>query len=291
MSQATRPRRSLLYMPATNERAMEKSRQLPVDGVILDLEDAVAPAEKPRARNAMVDALRRGGFGHREVIVRVNGLDTPWGQEDLHTVASLPVDGVLIPKVRSSSDVITARTHLCQSGGGADLPLWLMGETVEFVLGGAAILAADEALGAVVAGVNDLAKTMRVPLSENRLGLLPALSYCVLAARQAGIDIIDGVYLDLTNEKGLRAECQQGRELGFDGKSLIHPAQVEITNTIFGVTEEDAARAREIIDAWSKAEAQGQGVVVVRGQMVEQLHVDEAHRLLALHEASSGDQE
>ncbi len=287
MSKNIRPRRSVLYMPGSNARALEKARELPADCLILDLEDAVAPETKETARSLVAASVRASGFGHREVVVRTNGADTDWFEADAAAVASCNPGAVLLPKVESPATVKEALRQLTKAGAPADLPVWIMTETPRGVLDLQAILAQEPRIQVVVMGTSDLAKEMRISSGGNRLGLLHALGHCVLTARAQGVDIIDGVHLALDDTEGYQAACQQGRELGFDGKSLIHPRQIEFANECFGVSEAEADSSREIIAAWKEARAKGDGITVVRGQLVEQLHVDEAERVLALFTAAS----
>ena len=276
------PRRSVLYLPASNARALAKARTLEADALILDLEDAVAPDAKEIARQQVVEAVREGGFGQREVVIRVNGLDTPWGAGDLGAVAGAGSDAVLLPKVSTPDQVIDALARLDEAGAPADLPLWIMAETPRGILDSHAIAGAHPRLAVMVLGTSDLAKELRLPARSDRLGLLGALSHCVLAARAHGLEILDGVHLDLADEAGFEFACEQGRDLGFDGKTLIHPRQLAVANRVFSPTAEAVERARRIIDAWSEARAAGRGVVVVDGRLVENLHVEEAQRVLAL---------
>lgn len=280
-----RPRRSVLYIPASNARALDKARVLPADALILDLEDAVAPQAKAEARQTLAAALRTGGYGHRELIVRVNALETPWGGDDLACVAGLPADAVLFPKVSTRRQLDAAVAALEAAGTPADLPVWAMAETALGIVN-IADIAAHPRLRVLVLGTSDLAKELRVPQRPGRPGLLPALSQCVLAARAHGLDVLDGVYLALTDDAGLAAACAQGRALGFDGKTLIHPRQIDAANAAFSPTPGELAEAREIIAAWQRAQAEGRGVLVVNGRLVEALHVEEAQRLVALAEAT-----
>jgi citrate lyase subunit beta/citryl-CoA lyase len=265
---------------------MEKARDLPADALIFDLEDAVAPEAKAAARDNVVAASHKGTYGKRELVIRVNGASTPWGNDDLKAVAHSAAAAVLLPKVEHAETVHNAIHVLEGAGAPADLGIWIMAETPRGVLNLDPILAGQPRLQAVVMGTSDLARDLRVsPLGE-RLGLIHALSHCVLAARARSVDIIDGVHLALDDTEGFRRACKQGRELGFDGKSLIHPRQIEIANACFGVTDEEVELAREIVTAWQIARTEKRGVTVVRGQLVEQLHVDDAHRVIALHEAT-----
>ncbi len=281
-----RPRRSMLYMPGSNARALEKARSLKVDSLIFDLEDAVAPDAKGSAREQIVAAVNEGGYGAREVIVRVNGLDSSWGRDDVAAIAPLPVDGVLFPKIDFAAQVHEAVEALDEAGGRAELSIWLMAETPLGMLNMQAITASSPRLAGIVMGTSDLAKELRVRHTAERTGLLTALSLCVLAARAHGLAILDGVHLDLNNLEEFRALCKQGLEMGFDGKTLIHPKQIEIANEVFSPSAQEIAQAKEIIQAWKAAQAEGKGVVVVNGRLVENLHVEEARRTLALAEAA-----
>lgn len=282
-----RPRRSLLYMPGSNTRALDKARSLPADGLILDMEDAVAPDAKQLAREQIVAAINEGGYGHREVMVRVNALSTPWGADDIRAVASstTPPDAVLIPKVSTAADVVEAITAFEQAGCPDSVDMWIMAETPLCILNIGEVAAAHPRLKGMVMGTSDLSKDTRVRHTPERLGFMAALNLCVYAARAHGLDVIDGVPLDLDDEVGLVALCEQGRDLGFDGKSLIHPKQVAAANAAFAPTEQEIAHAGKIIEVWQEAQAEGKGVVVLNGRLVENLHVEEAQRLLALAEA------
>jgi citrate lyase subunit beta/citryl-CoA lyase len=280
-----RPRRSVLYMPGSNARALEKARTVPADGMILDLEDAVAPDAKVRAREQVVAALKEGGYGSREVIARVNALDSPWGMDDVAAVAGAGPDAVLFPKVESAGQVLAAVDALDRAGGPTDLPIWFMAETPRSILNIDAIAAASPRLSVIVMGTSDLAKDMRVRHTVDRIGFLAALSQCVCAARAYGLEILDGVHLDLQDGEGLAKVCEQGRDLGFDGKTLIHPKQIEPANIAFAPSTAELESAAETIAAWEAAQAEGKGVVVVNGRLVENLHVEEARRNLALGEA------
>lgn len=280
-----RPRRSVLYIPGSNARALQKAATLPADCLVLDLEDAVAPEAKESARQRVSDAVAARSFGQREVVVRVNGLDTPWGAADLRYLATAGADALLLPKVSTPADVTAAESLLLTITETLDLPLWIMTETARGVLELDSILSAHPSIKVVVMGTSDLAKEMRVSPDGERPGLLQALGHCVLTARACGIDIIDGVYLKLDDDAGYRTACEQGRALGFDGKSLIHPRQLEAANSCFGVSETDLAGARETITAWEQARQRGDGITVLRGRLIEQLHVDEARRVIRLHES------
>jgi len=280
-----RPRRSVLYMPGANARALEKARSLAADCLILDLEDAVAPESKAKAREQVVAAIHPGGYGHREVIIRVNSLETAWGKEDLAAIAPLAIDGVLLPKISIPEQIEDAVDFLDAHGSTPTLPIWIMAETPQGILNMATIASSHPRLAVIVMGTSDLAKEMRVRHTPERMGLVTPLSLSVLAARANGLDIIDGVYLNLEDETGFRSACIQGRDMGFDGKSLIHPKQIEMANQIFAPSAQEIENAKEIMLAWEQAQAEGQGVVVVNGRLVENLHFEEAKRLLALNEA------
>jgi citrate lyase subunit beta/citryl-CoA lyase len=285
MTARFRPRRSVLYMPGSNARALEKARTLPADGLILDLEDAVAPDAKDAARERVCAAARGGGYAPREVVIRVNGLATPWGHADLVAAAGAGADAVLIPKVESADAVRQALAVLDTAGAPAGLALWSMMETPRAMLEAAAIAGASPRLGALVMGTSDLAQELHAAHTSLRLPLLTALGLCLLAARGFGLAILDGVHLDLADEEGFAAACRQGRELGFDGKTLIHPLQIEPANRAFAPAAAEVAQARRIIAAHAAAARDGKGVAVVDGRLIEGLHVAEAKRQVALAEA------
>ncbi len=281
-----RARRSVLYVPGSNSKAQKKAPNLPVDGVILDLEDAVAPGAKADARQQVVATLEEGGFGSQEVAVRVNGLDTPWGCDDIVAIAQAKLDAVVFPKVESGADVIAAIKALDSAGAPIELPIWVMAETPRGILNIEEIAASHPRVKLIVLGTSDLAKELRVRHTTAREGLITSLGLCVLAARCHGLEILDGVCLDLEDSSGFLKVCQQGRDLGFDGKTLIHPKQIVPANEVFGVSSEEVAVAEEIITAWDTAQLEGQGVCVVNGQLIESLHVDEARRVLAVAETT-----
>ena len=269
-----RPYRSVLYIPASKERALDKARGLAVDAIIFDLEDAVAAEEKPAARDTLATALAAGGFAPRVRLVRINGLDTEWGHDDARAVAAMRPDAVLLPKVSGPADL----DALAEITG--DLPIWAMMETPRGILNAPAI-AAHPRLAGMVMGTNDLAKELQTRSRADRLPMMPGLGLCLLAAKAEGIVIVDGVYNAYLDEDGLRAECEQGRDMGFDGKTLIHPAQVAVTNAAFAPSEAEIDLARRQIAAFEAAEAEGQGVAVVDGRIVENLHVVTARQVLA----------
>ena len=281
MVASVRPRRSVLYIPGSNARALVKARNIPVDALILDLEDAVAPAAKEAARAAVRDALEADGYGRRERAVRVNGLDTPWGRDDLVAVAGMRADAILIPKVGSAEQLRSVVSALELLRAPESLSVWAMMETVAGVLNAAAIAAAHRRLACIVMGTNDLAKELRVPLTPERLPLQLSLQSCVLASRANGVACVDGAYNAFRDLEGFRASCLQGRELGFDGKSLIHPGQAPIANEVFGPSEDELDLARRQIEEFERTVREGRGVAVVDGQIVENLHVENARRLLA----------
>lgn len=279
MEPAARPRRSALYLPASNARALDKARSLPCDVVILDLEDAVAPDAKAEAREAAAAAVRAGGFGDRELVVRANGLDTPWGAEDLAMAREVRPDAVLVPKVSAPLDLAAARAAL-----GPGLPMWAMIETCAAVLrlselGAASIV---EGVEAWVLGSNDLAKEMRCALTVEREALATPLALTLIAGRAHRLTVLDGVFNDIADEEGLARQCAQGAAQGFDGKTLIHPSQVAAANRAFSPEPDAVAWARVVVDAFSRPENQGKGVLKVEGRMAERLHFDQAARLLAV---------
>jgi (3S)-malyl-CoA thioesterase len=273
-----RPYRSVLYIPGSRERALEKARELPADAIIFDLEDAVAPEEKPAARALLAEVLAAGDFGGRARIVRVNGLDTPWGRDDIAAFAGAKIEALLIPKVGSAAD-LDAVAALAPTQ-----PLWAMMETPIAMLNAAAI-GEHPRLAGMVMGTNDLAKDLGTRFRADREPMLTGLGLCLLAAKAYGRIIIDGVYNAFKDEVGLKAECEQGRDMGFDGKTLIHPAQLEIANAAFAPSEAEIDLARRQIEAFGAAEAAGQGVAVVDGKIVENLHVVTARATIAKADA------
>ena len=278
-----RPRRSVLYMPGANERALEKAKSLPADALILDLEDAVAPDAKEAARERVCAGV--GEYGSREVTIRVNGLDTEWHDADLRATAQAGPAAVVVPKVNSARDVGGIERALEQGGAPDHTKIWAMVETPVAMLHAEEIASASERLTVLVMGTNDLAKELHAEFLPGRAPLLGGLSLCLLAARATGKVILDGVYNDVKDIEGFEAECRQGRQFGFDGKTLVHPGQIEPCNRIFAPSGEEIAQARKIIAAFDEAKAEGRGVVTVDGRMIENLHVDNAHRILSLAEA------
>ncbi|HEX8664059.1 MAG TPA: CoA ester lyase [Beijerinckiaceae bacterium] len=289
---AIRPRRSVLYMPGANARALEKARSLPADAIIVDLEDAVAPDAKAAARAQVVAALRQGGYGHREVVMRVNAPDTPWGEDDLRAAAEAAPDAVLIPKVSDAATLTSVGHRLRRLGAPEKIRVWAMIETPLAILRCEEIARAardvDTRLACFVMGTNDLAKETRARLVPGRAPMLPWLAAAVTAARAHGLDILDGVYNGLQDEAGFRAECEQGRDLGFDGKTLIHPNQIGPANDIFAPAPAEVEEARAVIAAFAQPENRGKGVISLAGRMVERMHADMAARTVALAEAIAG---
>ncbi|QHC26583.1 HpcH/HpaI aldolase/citrate lyase family protein [Streptomyces sp. GS7] len=283
-----RARRSVLYMPGANERALEKARSLPADALILDLEDAVAPDAKAEARQRVAAAAASGAYGHREVTIRVNGPGTAWHADDLRAAAEAGPDAVVVPKVESAQTVREVERALEAAGAPDRTAIWAMVETPRAMLDARAVAGASERLTVLVMGTNDLAKELHAEHVPGRAPLLTGLSLALLAARESGKAILDGVYNDVRDLVGFEAECVQGRQFGFDGKTLIHPSQVEPCNRVFAPAEEDIARARKVIEAFELAEREGRGVVTVDGRMIENLHVEDARRVLALAEAVAG---
>jgi citrate lyase subunit beta/citryl-CoA lyase len=285
MPRIIRPRRSMLYMPGSNARALEKARGLPADAVIFDLEDAVAPESKRDARKLVVEAIRQGGYGRREIIVRVNPLSSPWGFQDVVAVAGSGAQGVLLPKVEGPGVVRQVSSMLDVHDAPADLSIWCMVETPLGVLHAERIASGGPRLAGMVMGTSDLSKDLHASHTLDRVPMLTSLSICLLAARAFGVAIVDGVHLDLKDTEGFARACRQGAELGFDGKTLIHPSQIEPANAAFAPSDHAVEAARRVIDAHNAARAIGQGVVVVDGRLVENLHVEQARRTIALAEA------
>ncbi len=282
MAATIRPRRSVLYIPGSNNRALEKAQTLAADGLILDLEDAVAPTAKTEARKHVMAVARSGLYGKREVLIRVNALNTPWGYEDLAAVAKSGCDGVLLPKVQSADYVRLCEQVLETNGAPPEMLLWCMMETPFGMLHADDIANATGRLGGMVMGTSDLTKDLQAAHTHERLPMITSLSLCVLAARAHGLAIVDGVHLDLDDSDGFISACQQGRALGFDGKTLIHPKTIAIANETFGPSQQEVVFSRRIIELFAQAEREGKGVVVVDGKLVENLHMDNAKRLVAL---------
>ncbi|HZX88928.1 MAG TPA: CoA ester lyase [Reyranella sp.] len=285
MSQTVRPRRSVLYMPGANTRALEKARTLPADALIFDLEDAVAPEAKEAARTNVVLAAESRAYGKREIAIRCNGLSTPWGEADIEAIAKSGADAILVPKVESAAQVTHVVSLLDTAGAPTDMAVWAMMETPKGILRAEEIAGAHPRLGLFVMGTNDLVKDMRARHTPLRLPMITALGIGMLAARAHGLAILDGVYNDIQDAAGFRAVCQQGLEMGFDGKTLIHPSQVEPCNEVFAPSAAELEMAGKIVAAFKAAQAEGKGVVTVDGRMIENLHVEQAERALALASA------
>jgi citrate lyase subunit beta/citryl-CoA lyase len=284
-----RPRRSVLYMPGSNARALEKARELPADGLILDLEDAVAPEAKVQARRAIVQALQKGGFGDRDVMVRINGLDTRWWVDDLDAIAAAKPNAVLVPKISDPGQLQDLAARIVDMGTDPHVRVWAMMETPLAMLNvgeiAAAALDSETRLSGFVMGTNDLAKDTRARIVPGRQPMLPWLMNCVAAARAYGLDILDGVYNDLDDEKGFTEECRQAVDLGFDGKTLIHPKQIAPCNEAFSPSPEEVATARKMIAAFDLPENENKGVIQIDGRMVERLHAEMARRTVAIADA------
>lgn len=281
-----RPRRSLLFMPGSNARALEKARTLPADGIILDLEDSVAPDAKTTARTQVAQAVAEKGFGKREVIVRINGLDTPWWLEDLDAAAKAKPDGILIPKVESVETITAVSDRLGDTGADHAIRVWLMIETPLGVLRAEELAAqahdTEMRLAGLVIGPNDIARETRMRNVPGRAPMLPALMQCIFAARAYGLDILDGVYNNFNDADGFARECAQARDMGFDGKTLIHPSQIEPCNAAFTPADDDVSAARNILGEFEKPENASKGVIQINGQMVERLHAEMAKRTVAI---------
>ena len=281
MTPRARPYRSVLYIPGSRDRALEKAKDLPADAIIFDLEDAVAVEEKANARALLAERLAEGGYGTRALIVRINGMDTPWGADDLEAIMAIGPQAILLPKVNGAADVAAVAARLDAQPATRDTEIWAMMETPEGILNAAEIARAPRMAGFVM-GTNDLAKDLGC---RTRGAMHMALQHCLLAARAAGITCVDGVYNAFRDEEGLARECAEGRDFGFDGKTLIHPAQIAIANAAFAPSEAEIELARRQIAAYEEARARGEGVAVVDGQIVENLHVDTARATLAKAEA------
>ena len=284
-SEATlRPRRSVLYMPAANERALEKAKTITADALILDLEDAVAPDAKEAARDNAVAAAGSGEYGNREITIRCNGLDTPWGAGDLAAAATSGAAAVVIPKVNSHAYLEEVERQLDAAGAPVEMSIWAMVETPTAILDIRSI-ANHGRVNVLVMGNNDLAKELRTGVVPERTPLLPHLAMALLGAREAGKVILDGVYNDVKDAEGFLAEAEQGKAMGFDGKTLVHPSQVDPANSVWAPTDDEVDFSRRVIEAFEEAEAEGRGVITVDGRMIENLHVDNARRVLAVADA------
>ena len=282
-----RPRRSVLYMPGINARALEKAKSIAADALILDLEDSVVPDAKAEARANVTAAIASQGYGSRELVIRINGLDTPWGIDDLRMAAQANPHAVLVPKVARSGDIVNVSRIYAAMGGADSTRMWAMIETPMAIFNLREIASVHRVarLACLVLGTNDLLKESRALASGGRFAILPWLSMTLLAARAYGLDVIDGVYNDFRDEMGFRAECQQGRTLGMDGKTLIHPGQVALCNELFSPAPEDVMWSRQVIAAFAQPENAAKGVITVEGRMVERLHLAMAERVVAIAEA------
>jgi citrate lyase subunit beta / citryl-CoA lyase len=284
-----RPRRSLLFMPGSNARALEKARNLPADGLILDLEDSVAPDAKAGARDQIAQAVMAKGFGKREILIRTNGLDTSWWADDVAMAGAVEPDGILVPKVSSVEDLGKIGSRLKEIGAGAKVRVWAMIETARAVLDAdklaASVHDSKTRLAGFVFGPNDISRETRIKMLPGRAAMIPMITHCILAAHAHGLEMLDGPYGDIGNLDGFAAECAQGRDLGFDGKTLIHPSHIDACNTVFTPPAEDVAEARKIITAFEKPENVSRGAIQLDGRMVERLHAEMARRTIAIADA------
>ncbi len=285
MTTEARPRRSMLFMPGSNARAIEKAKSLPADGLIFDLEDAVAPDAKVAAREQVCAAVRAGGYGQRELVVRANGLTTPWGRDDLAAVATCGANAVLVPKVESADGVRQIIAVLSEYDAPERLSVWCMLETPFGVLRAEAIATASPRVAALVMGTSDLTKDLQASHTRARIPLLHSLGHCLLVGRAYGLVVLDGVHLDLSDDEGFAEVCRQGAEMGFDGKTLIHPKTIAAANAAYAPSPDDVVWARRVIEAHADAEGKGQGVVLVDGQLIENLHVESAQRVVQIAES------
>jgi citrate lyase subunit beta/citryl-CoA lyase len=284
-----RPRRSLLFMPGSNARALEKAKVLPVDGIILDLEDAVAPDAKAMARDQIAAAVAERGFGKREVLIRINALDTPWWIDDITMAGKAKPDGILVPKISSVKDLSAIADRLSDINADFSIRVWAMIETSRAVLDADKLAAASRdsemRLAGFVFGPNDISRETRIRMQPGRAAMIPMITHCILATRAHGLEILDGPYSDISNVDGFAAECAHGRDLGFDGKTLIHPSHIEACNAIFTPPAEEVAQARKIIAAFELPENASRGAIQLEGRMVERLHADMAKRTIAIADA------
>ena len=285
MAATARPRRSVLYMPGSNARALEKARDLPADALIFDLEDAVAPDGKETARRQVCETLEAGGYGARELIVRINGLTTPWGEEDVRAMATAGAHAVLVPKVENKQIIDGVEGRLFSAGAPDELAIWCMIETPRGVMRAEEIASASPRLGALVMGTSDLAKDLHCLHTPRREPFWTSLSWCILAARANGLAVLDGVHLDLSDDDGFAEACRQGREMGFDGKTLIHPKTLAGANAAYAPDSAEIEWSRRVIAVHDAAERDGKGVILLDGQLIENLHVEEARRIVALSTA------
>jgi citrate lyase subunit beta / citryl-CoA lyase len=284
-----RPRRSLLFMPGSNARALEKARILPADGIILDIEDSVAPDAKATARDQIAQALVTGGFGKREVLIRVNSLDSPWWKDDIAMAGKARPDGILVPKIMGVEDFVAIGSSLREIGADPSIKVWAMIETARSVLHAEELAAAsrdlDMRLAGFVFGPNDISRETRIRMLPGREAMIPMITHCILATRAHGLEILDGPYSDFSNVDGFALECAQARDLGFDGKTLIHPGQIVACNAIFTPPEEEVVHARKIVAAFERPENASRGAIQLDGQMVERLHAEMAARTIAIADA------
>ena len=284
-----RPRRSLLFMPGSNARALEKGRNLPADGLILDLEDSVAPDAKAAAREQIAKAVAAEGYGKRELLIRINSLDTAWWADDVAMAGQAATDGILVPKVSTVEDLRLVSDRLAEVGADPALKVWAMIETARAVLDAdrlaATVHEAGSRLAGFVFGPNDISRETRIRMLPGRATMLPMISHCILATRAHGLEILDGPYSDFANTDGFAQECIQARDLGFDGKTLIHPGQIDACNAIFTPPAEEVAAARRIIAAFELPENASRGAIQIDGRMVERLHADMARRTIAIADA------
>ncbi len=287
LSSRSRPRRSVLYMPGSNPRALEKGKTLAADALILDLEDAVAPDQKSDARARIAEAVNGGGYGMRELLIRVNGLQTEWGHKDIAAAAGTKAHGIVLPKVESADAIRMCEQIMTENGADPDMLIWCMIETPRGVLNAERMAAMSNRVAGFVMGTSDLAKDVHAAHTRDRLPMLYSLGHCLLVARAYDLAILDGVHLDLSDDEGFAHSCAQGRQLGFDGKTLIHPKTIDKANEVFAPQPDALDWAKRIIDAFAEAQARGEGVVLVDGKLVENLHVEEAKRLVSLADAIS----
>lgn len=285
MTKHIRPRRSVLYMPGSNARAQEKAKTLAADGLILDLEDAVAPTAKAEAREIVCANAAAGGYGNREIIIRVNGLDTAWGRDDVVAAAKAAPDAILLPKVETAAQVHELEALMDKNGAPATTKIWCMMETPLGILHAEEIAASSPRVDCFVMGTSDLVKDLQAQHTTLRLPVITSLGLCLLAGRAYGLTVLDGVYLDLSDEEGFAASCDQGLELGFDGKTLIHPKQLASANEVFAPSDAEVSHARIVIEAFEAAEKEGKGVVLVDGKLIENLHVEIAKAKVAMADA------
>ncbi|MGY3486280.1 citrate lyase subunit beta/citryl-CoA lyase [Bradyrhizobium sp. USDA 4011] len=285
----TRPRRSLLFMPGSNARALEKARTLPADGIILDLEDSVAPDAKATAREQIAKAVAARGFGKREVLIRINALDSPWWVDDIGMAGKVQPDGILVPKISTVDDLNAVADRLSDINAPASIRVWAMIETARAVLDADKLAAASQdskvRLAGFVFGPNDIARETRIRMKPGRAAMIPMITHCILATRAHGLEILDGPYGDISNIDGFAEECAQGRDLGFDGKTLIHPSHIDACNAIFTPPEAEVAEARRIIAAFEQPENAARGAIQLDGRMVERLHAEMAKRTIAIADA------